>query len=448
MANLSVASPKSEIDSTLEQVPIGKFQIRIAILCGIVAMLDGFDTQAIAFIAPTLGEAWGLPPNLLGLIFAAGLVGIMVGQVTLGLLSDRFGRRPVIIFCTALFGVFSLLTVFAESWTTLLILRFLTGIGLGGATPNIIALVAEYSPPRARSTMVTTMFAGFPLGAALGGYVSSLLIPAFGWHSVFILGGILPLLLLVPLYLWLFESPHHLLHGKRDLKALNRVLDRIAGPDRTPIVPIDASTRGSADTGQKRPGYAALFSAGLGKVTLPLWAAYFNSLLMIYFLMSWLPMIARQSGLALNLSIISAVFLNLGGAIGGILLGRLADRMGAFRTLAVGYTIAAVALVSIGMVSGHTVLLMGLAFIAGAFTIGGQTAMNAATAGLYPASVRATALGAALAVGRVGSILGPTLGGLLLSASWPLSMVFIMVAVPAFLTAVLSIWISRASHVG
>lgn len=446
MANPPVTSLKSGIDRALESVPISKFQVRIALLCGIVAMLDGFDTQAIAFIAPTLGEAWGLAPNRLGLIFAAGLIGIMVGQVTLGLLSDRFGRRPVIILCTALFGGFSLLTVFADGWVSLLILRFLTGIGLGGATPNIIALVAEYSPPRARSTMVTTMFAGFPLGAALGGYVSSMLIPALGWQSVFILGGVLPLLLLVPLYLWLSESPHHLLNRLRDPEKLDRILDRIAGPDR-PRFALTPEASGERADKARKAGYGALFSGGLGKITLPLWAAYFNSLLMIYFLMSWLPMIARQSGLALNTSIISAVFLNLGGAIGGILLGRLADRTGAFRTLAAGYSIAAVSLVSIGMVGAHAALLMGLAFIAGMFTIGGQTAMNAATASLYPATVRATALGAALAVGRVGSILGPTIGGLLLSSSWPLSMVFIMVAIPALLTVALTIWISRISHV-
>lgn len=442
----AIETPKtSAIDVVLDKAPIGSFQVRIALLCGIVAMLDGFDTQAIAFIAPTLGEAWGLEPKLLGLIFAAGLVGIMAGQLTLGLLSDRFGRRPIILLSTLLFGVFSLLTVFAEGWWTLLLLRFITGIGLGGATPNIIALVAEVSPPRARATMVTVMFAGFPLGAALGGYVSSLLIPAFGWQSVFVLGGVLPLLLLVPLFLWLSESPYHLFHRRHRPEALERMLDRIAGKDRPHVplqvgVPTDATTKSGG-------GYGALFSGGLGRLTLPLWFAYFNSLLMIYFLMSWLPSIARQSGLALDTSIITSVFLNLGGAIGGIALGRLADRLGAFRTLTGGFVVAGFSLLAIGMVSGHTALLMGLVFVAGVFTIGGQTAMNAATATLYPVNVRATALGAALAVGRAGSVLGPTIGGILLASSWPLGMIFTLAAIPAFLAAAMTIWIARAGHV-
>lgn len=427
------------IDAILDGAPIGWFQIRVALLCALVAMLDGFDTQSVAFVAPVLGQEWGITPDRFGLIFSAGLVGIMMGQVVLGPLSDRFGRRPVIITCTVAFGIGSFATVLADNWIILLLLRFLTGVGLGGATPNIIALTAEVAPPRARSTMITTMFAGFPLGAAIGGYISSHLIPAFGWESVFILGGAAPLVLLLALLPWLSESPHHLLRREGRTPRLERLLDRMAGPDRAALPDTPAPTPGAT----KSPGYGALFAGGLAGTTAQLWLAYFNSLLMIYFLMSWLPTVARESGLALDTAIISAVFLNLGGAIGGIVLGRLADRYGSFQTLAVGFAIAGISLVLIGFVGNQTVLLMTLAFIAGLFTIGGQTAMNAANAGLYPAEVRATALGGALAVGRIGSIVGPTVGGLLLAADWPLSSIFIAVSLPALLTALLAINLSR-----
>ena len=441
MAGIAVNAQGSAIDEILNGAPIGKFQIRVALLCAIIAMLDGFDTQAIAFVAPVIGAEWGVTPDKFGLIFSAGLLGIMVGQLTLGPLADRWGRRPIILLCTVVFAVFSLATAAAESWTTLLLLRFLTGIGLGGATPNLITLTCEVAPPRSRATMITAMFAGFPLGAAVGGYLSSLLIPAYGWQSVFIFGGAVPLALMIVLIFWLPESPQFLYLNSKSKEKLDRILTAIAGNDRPELLP---ATPTAAGTEQATVGYRALFTGTLGRTTIPLWIAYFNSLLMIYFLMSWLPTIARQSGMALDTAIISAVFLNLGGAVGGIFLGRAADKFGSFQTLACSYAVAGLSLALIGFFGNQATVLMGLAFIAGLCTIGGQTAMNAATTSIYPAQVRATGLGAALAVGRAGSIIGPWIGGLLLASQWPLSTIFTIVALPAALTVFIAILLARS----
>ncbi len=450
MAGGTASMAASPVDRALDGVPVGKFQIRVAILCGIIAMLDGFDTQAIAFVAPVIGRAWGVTPDKFGLIFAAGLAGIMVGQIVLGPLADKYGRRPVIIGCTALFGLLSLATAAVNGWVMLLLLRFLTGIGLGGATPNLITLTCEVAPPRARSTMITAMFAGFPLGAALGGFISSMLIPAFGWQSVFILGGIIPLALLLILLPGLPESPHFLHTAGRDPAMLARILARMgvsstAAQGMAQGVVSDRTSASAPDTHSASPriGYRALFTPDIAATTSLLWIAYFCSLLMIYFLMSWLPTVARQSGLPLNTAIISAVFLNLGGALGGIVLGRVADSFGAFRTLAVGYAIAGISLALIGFAGNQAALLMALAFTAGLFTIGGQTAMNAATSQIYPARIRATGLGGALAFGRAGSIVGPWIGGVLLVSGWPLSAIFTAVAMPAALIVVISILLSR-----
>lgn len=438
------------IDAALDGVPLSGYQLRVAGLCAVVAMLDGFDTQAIAFVAPVLGELWQVGPGRFGLIFAAGLIGIMIGQLTLGRLSDSIGRRPVILLCTVIFAAGSLATALVDGWIPLLVLRIVTGIGLGGATPNVIALTAEFSPPRLRATMITAMFAGFPLGAAVGGYLSSHLIPAYGWQSVFILGGIVPVALLAILIPALPESPQHLgLHGSLDPR-LMRILGRLfpaGAPDTVQrlIAAPAVSSGGKVD----RPAQAhrlqpteRLLGGRRTPMTLLLWLAYFNSLLMIYFLMSWLPAVVRQSGMPLDTAIISSVFLNLGGAIGGVLLGRLSDRYGAFRVLAAGYAVAGLALVGIGVANDLTVALMVLVFVAGLCTIGGQTAMNAAATSLYPASIRATALGTALAVGRAGSIVGPTVGGLLLASGWPIPAVFAAVAAPAFITCVTALLLS------
>ena len=436
---LATTAPQSsrEIDAALDRRPLGALQWRVAILCALVAMLDGFDTQAAAFVAPVLARDWSVDPRQFGLIFAAGLVGIMIGQVLLGPLADRIGRRPVVLLCTAVFAAGSLATTLASGPTSLLLLRLATGIGLGGATPNIIALTAEFSPPRLRATLITSMFAGFPLGAALGAGVSATLIPTYGWQSVFLLGGLAPLLLLIPLCFGLPESPHFLAHSGRDPERLRSLLDRLCGRE-APRTQID---RSAAPVAAARPAWAsvaALWSPSWRATTALLWVAYFNSLLVVYFMMNWLPTIARESGWSLDSALISSVFLNLGGAAGGILLGRLADRFGAFRVLAVGYATGGASLALLGMTPTTTALML-LVFVAGLCTIGGQTAMNAATTARYPAEFRATALGLALAVGRVGSIVGPTVGGVLLAAQWPMSAVFLAVACPAMAVAVIAL---------
>lgn len=430
MAVAPVQGSGIELDSLLDTAPVSNLQIRVAVICGLVAMLDGFDTQAVAFVAPILAKEWGILPDYMGLIFAAGLAGIMVGQLVLGPLADRFGRKPVILWCTVAFGLGSLSTLLAETPTQLLVLRFLTGIGLGGATPNIIALTAEYSPPRLRGTIITLMFAGFPLGAALGGAVSSMMIPHYGWHSVFLLGGLVPLALAPVIAMSLRESPHFMQrHNKRSAQ-LDTILETITGKS-TYLAPASVSEQPK----EVHQGYAGLFGEGRSATTSLLWVAYFCSLLMIYFLMNWLPTVAKSTGLSLNSAIYSAVFLNLGGAIGGVVLGRLSDSYGAFRILAIGYALAGLCLLGVGLFLAVPTAFMILLFCAGLFTIGGQTALNAAATTLYPAQLRATGLGAALAVGRIGSIAGPAVGGILIAAQMPISALFFIVAIPAILSA-------------
>ncbi|MFC3052651.1 MFS transporter [Kordiimonas pumila] len=406
-------------------------QTRVAVLCCIVAMLDGFDAQAIAFVAPVLADDWGIEPAKMGVIFSAALFGIMVGQLTLSPLSDIFGRRPVIMFCTLMFGVFSLLTAYSSDWVMLFILRFITGIGLGGVMPNLIALTSETAPKKHRSTIVTMMFGGFPIGAAIGGYLSNMIIPVYGWHSVFLMGGIIPLALLFPLFIWLKESPDF----ETD-KALEK------GGFILKLASAFRKQDGVEVSGNIITRYAALFMGTMKRITLPIWFAYFNSLLMVYFLFSWIPSLAKQSGLELDTAIISAVFLNIGGAIGGVMLGMVSDRFGAFKVLTVGYVCAGLSLVLMGLTAMDPRFLLWLVFASGFFVVGGQTAMNAAIANIYPAKVRATAIGAALAVGRAGSIVGPSVGGLLVASGMSLSAILIIIAVPAFLTAGISMWLA------
>src|SRR5580693_7024695 len=196
-----MTSTEVDVVEFIDGQPVGAFQLKLLLTCAAVLFLDGFDTLAIGYVAPSLAKEWGLTKAALGPVFSAGLFGLMIGALLFGPLADRIGRKKIIIFSTLAFGIGTLITSFVNDVNTLLAIRFLTGLGLGGAMPNAIAMTSEFSPRRRRSTMVMIMFCGFSVGAALGGMLAAALIPAFGWRSVFMVGGVAPLLL-VPMLTW------------------------------------------------------------------------------------------------------------------------------------------------------------------------------------------------------------------------------------------------------
>src|SRR6201747_965839 len=195
-----------DVAEFIDQQPVGGFQLKLLLTCAAVLFLDGFDTQAIGYVAPVLAREWGLSKGALGPVFSAGLFGLMIGALVFGPLADRIGRKKIIVFSTLAFGLGTLVTAFVQDVTTLLAIRFLTGLGLGGAMPNAIAMTSEFNPRRRRATMVMIMFCGFSVGAALGGLLAAALIPHFGWRSLFVVGGAAPLLLVPVLVLKLPES--------------------------------------------------------------------------------------------------------------------------------------------------------------------------------------------------------------------------------------------------
>jgi AAHS family 4-hydroxybenzoate transporter-like MFS transporter len=432
-----------DVAGFIDQQPVGGFQIRLLLTCAAVLLLDGFDTTAIGFVAPSLAKEWGLTKGALGPVFSAGLFGLMIGALTLGPLADRIGRKKIIIFSTLAFGIGTLVTAFVQDVNTLLAIRFLTGLGLGGAMPNTIAVTSEFSPHRRRATMVMVMFCGFSAGAALGGLLAAALIPQFGWRSVFVVGGVAPLLLVPILALRLPESV-------RFLALTGRANERVA--DLLALVNPKAEFPLVTQFVVHEPGLAGipmlhLFRDGRTLVTLLLWVVFFMSLLDLYFLTNWLPTVLNDLGASVSEAAVIGSMLQVGGVVGTFALGSVIDRF-SFRALALVYFIAVFAVGAIGQL-GHSVVFVTMAiFAAGFCMVGGQIAANALAAGFYPTSIRATGVGWALGIGRIGSIIGPLVGGVLLTMKWSAGAVFMAAAGAALCAALAAFSLSRLAGMG
>ena len=401
-------------------------QLLALLMCFFIVAVDGFDTAAIGFIAPAIRAEWSLSPTSLAPVFGAGLAGLMLGAMVFGPLADRYGRKRILMVCVGFFGA----ACFASAWSTsldmLIVLRFLTGLGLGGAMPNSVTLSSEYAPEKHRSVLVTTMFCGFTLGSALGGVAAAHIVAAFGWRAVLLLGGVMPLALVPVLAVALPESVRYLVLKRLRLDQVRRVLQRIA--------PSENMAHASFSVAEKpRAGFPVnhLFDAGMRRGTLLLWAAFFMSLLVIYLLSSWLPTLISSTGMSLkNASLVTAMF-QVGGTVGAILLGQLMDRFDPRRVLGVTYALAAVFTALIGSSTGNTALMVLAVFGAGFCVSGAQVGANALAASFYPTATRATGVSWASGIGRIGSVLGSMAGGWLLALGWGLPTVFAMVGAPA-----------------
>jgi AAHS family 4-hydroxybenzoate transporter-like MFS transporter len=436
------ASPV-DVAGFIDEQPVGSFQIKLLLTCAAVLFLDGFDTTAIGYVAPSLAKEWGLTKAALGPVFSAGLFGLMIGALTLGPLADRIGRKKIIIFSTLAFGIGTLATAFIQDVNTLLAIRFLTGLGLGGAMPNTIAMTSEFNPQRRRATMVMIMFCGFSLGAALGGLLAAALIPQFGWRSVFVVGGAAPLLLVPVLVLKLPESVRFLALTGRANARVGELL-RSINPKAVlaPAVQFVVHEPGLAGIPMLH-----LFRDGRTAVTLLLWVVFFMSLLDLYFLANWLPTVLNDLGASVSTSAVIGSMLQVGGVVGAFALGSIIDRF-SFRALALVYFIAVFAIGAIGHL-GHSVIFITMAiFVAGFCMVGGQIAANALAAGFYPTSVRSTGVGWALGIGRIGSIIGPLVGGALMTAKWSTGSVFMAAATAALCAALAAFSLSRLAGMG
>jgi AAHS family 4-hydroxybenzoate transporter-like MFS transporter len=396
------------IESLIDESEIGCRQIVIVTLCGLLAMADGFDGQAIAFAAPEIVKEFGIAPTELGAVFAAGSLGSLTGVVAQGPVGDRLGRKTVMLAAFVLVGLSSLLNVAAMTGEALIALRFAAGVGLGAALPNLFALTSEYTPKRRRSTFVTAMFCGIPLGSVLGGMATANILPTAGWRAVFYLAGALPLLLSIAAWRLIPESLAFLLTQKG---SNDRVGDILAG------IGVSAPGEGVALAGADRaPGAssAQLFAEGRLYGTLLLSAISFVSLLVSISLTNWLPLILHQAGVDIGMAVIGGVVLSGGGMLGAMFFAVLTDAHDVYKILLPAYVAATLSVAAIGAVPLQGDLVVAAIFAAGFLFIGAQMCFPTLVAAYYPSALRATGIGWTMGAGRIGAIVGPAFTGLLL----------------------------------
>jgi MFS transporter, AAHS family, 4-hydroxybenzoate transporter len=416
-----------DIADLINTQPLSSFQKAIMVLIGGVVVMDGFDVQAIGFVAPALTQDWNIDPAALGPIFGAGLFGMLLGSMLLSMLADRLGRRPVLVGSTAFFSLCMLGTAAVESVQQLMFLRLLTGLGLGGVMANAVALASEYSPQRRRASLLMWISCGFTGGAIAGGLISTVLIPWGGWRSVFVVGGLLPLAIAAVMYWRLPESLLFLSLQPGAHDRLAQLLRRIApGLDQG----RDLRLRGPEQV-EARGSLARLFRDGRALMTLLLWLVSFTNLLNLFFLANWLPLLSTRMGFSASTAVLMGTTLQLGGLIGAVFMGPLIDRLGYYRVLVPAFLIAGLAVAAIGEPGMPLPLLYLVIFAAGICIVGAQPALNALASTLYPTEIRATGVGWSLGVGRVGAIVGPVVAAQLVALNWSSQTLFLAASVPA-----------------
>jgi AAHS family 4-hydroxybenzoate transporter-like MFS transporter len=427
------------VEDTVDNLKISRFNLNLLFWLFLVMMLDGYDITAAAFAGPHLVKAWGIERSALGPMLGASLFGILIGSLAFGYIGDRYGRKTGTIASCLMFGIFTLAAGWSSSLGELSLLRFLAGIGIGGVFPNAVALSAEYAPKRLRATMVILMFTGNTFGAALPGLVSMSLVPTYGFHVLFWLGGFIMIALSLCLCVTLPESVKFLaLKGKtaRTIQMLRRLDPTIEASENDQFVMHEV-------VGSKfRLGQ--LFEGKFALATPLLWLLFAVNLMIFYFINSWMPTLVSAVDGSAGRGVLALTIFQLGGTCGGLALSRLVDRMG-LTPIAIMFCIAVPVVASIGyLATSSPDLMLIAAFIGGFCVLGLQFGLNATPGMLYPTSCRANGAGFAFGVGRVGAVLGPVVGGVLVGMHLPITTLYVYAAMPLIVGAIACFILARS----
>ena len=419
---------KSEItiDASVlpDEQPLQWRRIIVFLLIFLTLAIDGIDTQVTSYLAPTIAKDWGVSKAAMGILFSVGLAGSALGALTLGALGDTLGPRRIVIWLTAVIGVATLAMAYVHTVGQLAALRFVTGVGVGGSLPNLVALASQLAPRQRRATLVTMTGCGFPVGAALAGLLSTWLLASHSWRDVYLAAGAFPLLLLPLMLALLPDSIPCLLRRRNGQVGAATTLRRLY-----PGLPVDCQVGwGGVNARTTRLRLITIFQGRRAIVSMLLSGIFFLSLMNVYFLANWLPELLQRAHGTPSESLIATTVFNFGGVAGALLFGRFIDAFGYRRVLSIGFVCCAASMFVLANGQFDFQLLLVAAFTGGFLVLGGQGALNALPSLLYPSDQHSTATGWALGTGRLGSVLGPALAGMLLGAHWTNAQVLMLAA--------------------
>jgi len=417
----------------LDGLKFNRFHRRLLILCSLVCIFAGYNSQIIAYIVPSALREWRLTPVKAGTMISYGFLGLMVGAAGFGLVSDRIGRKKSIMIVVAVFSVFNSAAYFAPNFEVFCLLRFLAGVGIGGAVPLTITLLSEFAPAGVRARILTASGGSFTIGWALAGIIAMGVIPQFGWRMVLLI-GVLPIFLLPALRAHLPESVRFLIVKKRHDDAIREVqrIEKLSGIEPRAWGPEAFTQAGPLSNA----GFRDLFRPGLKVMTVLVWGTYLFSMLALYGLSTWLPALLASSGFSLVKSYSFGIVQSLGAFVGGYLLGCLMDAVGRKPGLCLSFFLGGLSLFLFSAVTSDLVLYVAGA-ATGIFLVSIPAALHVVAGEIYPTRIRSSGLGSAYAIGRVGSITGPIIGGIVQMAGFSFSQFFLVFSLPSFLCVIL-----------
>ncbi|HUJ68676.1 MAG TPA: MFS transporter [Syntrophorhabdales bacterium] len=412
-----MASRVVSVSEVLDSVPFTSYQVLVGVLCFCCMLFDGFDLSVIGLAVPKIAEYLHVSPKALGLAMSAGQLGPLIGAALLGMLADRIGRRKMLLSCAFGFGFFTLLCVLITSVWQLALFRFIAGLGLGGAIPTAIAFGADYAPTRARGTFSTAMYAGVPTGSTISGLSAAYLLSHFGWRSIFVMGGLLPIAIGILMLFLLPESLTFLVRRASGQEKARTIVAKIA-----PALGRDREVE-FCSTDVKRPGVPVkhLFLEGRAFTTVLLWICFLIGYYLIFLLLSWAPTLLHKSGASVQQYSISFGLINFGSAIATVTVGWLMDK---FRNhphliLQIGFIIGFLSLAAFGYFSTSPfIVIASLSVMNGLFICGTVSGLVALVTLSYPNDITGSAVGWAFAIGRGGATLAPMVGGIFIGLNW------------------------------
>ena len=414
------------------------FQVTAVSICLLINFLDGFDVLAIAFAAPSIAADWSVAPATLGIIFSAGLAGMVVGALFLSPFADRIGRRPLILACLLIISAGMLGSAIAANVPQLVAWRLLTGLGVGGMLASLTTMVAEYSSGRRRQLAISVLQSGYPVGAIIAGIVSVFMLDSYGWRSVFFVGGVLSFAIIPLVYLRLPESIHFLVHRQPPgaLDEINRILGCMEQEAITELPERKTRMRARSTT-------LEIFSPDYIGRTLAIWLAYLITLSAWYFVTNWTPKILVDAGLSRDAAISGGMLIAIGGVAGGLALGWLSQRVVVNHIGAVYMILGIAAMTLFGLLDADLRYMLIVAFLIGFFVAGAIIGLYTIVPDLYPPEIRNTGTGWALGIGRLGAVIGPSIAGLLIEAGWDRSLYYFALSTPLFVSLLAVLYLRR-----